>query len=120
MSLTKDHAEKIRKKLKGTIDTSTKAHDIVTIEVDGVLVATFGIRRGSNRNQGHGHIPALLNLRPNQAMRLANCPMSRDEWLELMREKGLIPGGDGDGDGGEDGGPRRSQPSGRTKPFACR
>ena len=43
--LTKDHAEKIAKKLKATIRPA-KVHDIAVIEYDGNRITQFGIRRG--------------------------------------------------------------------------
>ncbi len=71
--LTKDHAKSIAKKLGATIDTGKKAHDIACVYHKGVLIASFGIRRGSDRNLGHGHIPKDLHLSPRQPFA---CPMS--------------------------------------------
>jgi hypothetical protein len=54
-----------------------------------IIVACFGIRRGSGE-QGHGHIPGQLHLGPHETKRLAECSLSTDEWIEKMREKGLL------------------------------
>ena len=45
--ITKEDATKIAKKLKAKIDKSAKAHDIARIEVNGIEIALFGIRRGT-------------------------------------------------------------------------
>jgi hypothetical protein len=78
--------------LGAVIDTSTKAHDIALIYHNGILIATFGIRRGSRKSLGHGHIPGALHLRPNETLRLANCPLSREEWIQRLIDQGLIEG----------------------------
>jgi hypothetical protein len=88
--LTKDDALNIAKKLHAEIKKQSTHHDYACIYEAGQLVAKFGIRRGSNRNQGHGHIPSALKVRPRQAQDLAHCPMSRAEWIEWMQEKGYI------------------------------
>jgi hypothetical protein len=56
----------------------------------GELIVQFGIRRGSSKDIGHGHLPEDLSLTPHQVLELARCPLSYDEWVSLMREKGLI------------------------------
>ena len=90
-TITKELAMKIVKKLGA--DTKTregKAHDIAIIRHEGKKVAKFGIRRGSGKDLGHDHVPRQLGLRPNEARLLAECPMTRDEWVHRMREKGKI------------------------------
>ena len=87
--LNKDSAKKIAKKLGAEIDKSASAHDIAVIYEGGVEIASFGIRRG-RRDLGHDHIPSDIHVRPRQARDLAQCPMSRDEWVQLMMELGLI------------------------------
>jgi hypothetical protein len=81
--ISKQHANSIARKLKARIDTSGKAHDIAYVYDDkGTLLASFGIRRGSKRSLGHGHIPNDLGLNRYDTLRLANCPMSREEWVQ--------------------------------------
>ena len=89
MKLDKEDAEKIRKKLKAKIDTSTGAHDLAVVYVKGEPVASFGIRRG-RKGLGHMHIPGDLQIRPRDAKRLATCPMKREDWIRRMVEAGLI------------------------------
>ena len=57
---------------------------------DDIEIASFGIRRGSKKDIPHGHIPEALHIRPRQCLDLARCPLSRDEWIGLLRERGLI------------------------------
>jgi hypothetical protein len=89
-SINKDHANAIAKKLGANIVTRKKAHDLARIYHNGVLIATFGIRRGSDRNLGHGHIPKELHLSPRQTILLAQCTMTVEQWLEILRDGGWI------------------------------
>lgn len=86
---TKAHAETIAKKLKATIRPKA-AHDLAIVEQNNKRVVQFGIRRGSRRDSGHDHLPEDLHLNPRDTMELARCPLTWDEWLRRMREKGLI------------------------------
>jgi hypothetical protein len=90
--LTKEHALKIKKKLKAKISKGKKnrPHDLATIYYGDVLIASFGIRRGSNKHAGHDHIPASLHASPHTCLGLAQCPVSREDWLQSMRDQGLI------------------------------
>ena len=86
--LTKEHAQAIVRKLNATIH-SGKAHDVAVVEYNGQRIAHFGIRRGSNKDQGHDHLPGSLHLSPHDTMELARCPLSFEEWIERMKKKGL-------------------------------
>jgi len=90
--LTKDHALLIAKKLDAEIRTKS-AHDIAVIKHKGKRIAQFGIRRGSNRNQSHNHIPNSVHLSPRDTMLLAQCTISADEWIDIMKRKGFIEEG---------------------------
>ena|SRR5437868_3130601 len=90
--LTKDHAIDIANKL-GAVVNKRGAHQIAIIYVNGVFVASFGIRHGSRRDAGHDHIPRDIHFPPNKCRRLAECSVTRDDWIEAMREQGLIAGG---------------------------
>ena len=90
-AITKELALKIAKKLGAKIDRSAgKAHDLAMVYHDGDLVAQFGIRRGSRKDAGHGHIPRDLRIRPREARLLAQCPLTREGWLAILAEKGLL------------------------------
>jgi hypothetical protein len=101
--INKDHANSIAKKLGAIIDTGKKAHDIACVYHKGVLIATFGIRRGSDRNLGHGHIPKDLHLSPRQTLLLAQCPMSLEQWLDVLRDGGWLDDDETDEDTPGDG-----------------
>jgi hypothetical protein len=87
--LTKDHAEAIARKLKAVMISGRK-HDIAAIRYNGQSVAQFGIRRGSRRDQGHDYIPSQIHVTRQQAALLAQCPMSVEQWVAVMKEKGHI------------------------------
>ena len=89
--MTKDDALAIAGKLKAEIVTKRRAHDIALIYENGKLVAQFGIRRGSKRDQGHDHIPGKIFETAHNARMLALCPRSREDWLNNMEAKGQLP-----------------------------
>ncbi len=87
--ITKQHAVKIAKKLKATFRES-RAHSHADIYHEGQLIASFGIRRGSEKDQGHDHVQSDLHVNNSQAKLLAACPLTHDEWIGIMRDKGYI------------------------------
>ena|SRR6266542_3314028 len=66
---------------------------VAVIEYEGKHVADFGIRRGSRRDQGHGHIPRDIHLNLRDALSLARCTLSYEQWIQRMKEKGHIEAG---------------------------
>lgn len=89
--LTREHADKIVKKLHATVETGRRSgHDLATVYYNGTPVVAFGIRRGSSKNTGHGHLTEDLSLSTSQVKRLANCPMSYEEWVRRMKESRVI------------------------------
>jgi hypothetical protein len=90
--ITKEIAKKIVKKLKARkIDSRSKAHDEYEVTEGEILLGIISIRRGSDKNLGHDYIPGELHFSPHQARNLAQCPWSRDDYLQCMREKGFLP-----------------------------
>jgi len=89
-TITKEHAEKIVKKLRARVVTARAAHDLAQVFYDDVLIVEFGIRRGSSKDLGHPFLPNDLQLTHRQTLDLANCPLSYEKWVELMQSKGLI------------------------------
>lgn len=87
--LTKDLAEKVVKKLGGVVRQGRK-HDIVQVYHAGKLVAFFGLRRGSDRSMLHNYISSQLYVSQNQAYLLGLCPMTREQWIEVLRAKGKL------------------------------
>lgn len=93
--ITKELALRIVSKLKATrIRTRNSAHDEYAVEHDGLLIAILSIRRGSDKDLGHDYIPRELFLSSGQAKRLAQCPLSREGYLAILREKNLLPDSD--------------------------
>jgi hypothetical protein len=88
--ITREHADKIVKKLRAKLRTSRTAHDLAEVTYKGVIVVGFGLRRSSSKDTGHGHIPNDLHLSPHQTLALANCPLSRDQYVKILKEKGYI------------------------------
>ena len=86
--LTQTHAENIANKLSAEI-VNKRRHDVAVIKSDGVLLGSYGIRRGS-KELGHDYIPRQIGVAMRQAQDLANCPMSKEEYFEEMREQGRI------------------------------
>jgi hypothetical protein len=82
-------AEKIANKLNAVIVVKRRIHNIALIYHEKVLIAQFGIRRGS-ADLGHDHIPRNIFTGPRDCRLLAQCPMSREQWIELMKKKGII------------------------------
>lgn len=89
-SVTKEYALAIARKLGATIDTRNKAHDIATVYENGQLVAVFGIRRGSSKDLGHPHIPEAIYLNRHRTIQLAQCHISREEWIATLADRGII------------------------------
>ena len=87
--ITKQLAKKIARKLKAVTTPGSK-HDFMVVEYKGCVVASFGIRRGSQKNEGHDHVPPALNVGPRFAKDLAQCPKRREDWIAEMIAKGII------------------------------
>lgn len=88
--MTKDDANKIAVKLGAEIDTKRKAHDLAVVSHDGVDIVHFGIRRGSKRDLPHPHIPKQLHISKKECVELATCTLSKDAWVEKMKQIGVI------------------------------
>ncbi|HSK78747.1 MAG TPA: hypothetical protein VLQ45_19990 [Thermoanaerobaculia bacterium] len=91
--ITKQHAEKIIKKLKAEVTTSRSAHHLAEFYYGGVLIASFGVRRASSKDTGHGFIPDALHISHHQTLELANCPLSYEQYVEILKAKGFIDEG---------------------------
>ena len=90
--ITKELALKIVRKLNATlVRAKSKAHDLYEVEHAGLVVAFVSIRRGSKKDLGHDYIPKDLHISTGNARRLAQCPLSRQGYIELLREQRLVP-----------------------------
>jgi hypothetical protein len=68
------------------------AHQLATLRHAGKIVLTFGIRHSKKTGQGHlvGENRDLkLNL--TRAKALAACTFSKDEYFQVLKERGIIP-----------------------------
>lgn len=89
--ITKELAERIAKKLEAqVVRRGKRPHDLAQVFHKGKIVAFFGIRRSSKKDKGHDHIPSDIYVSPRQAKLLGQCPLSREEWLVIMAEKGKL------------------------------
>jgi hypothetical protein len=87
--LTQKHAQKIADKLSATI-TPGRRHEKVRIEYKGQYLGSYGIRRGG-REENHDYIPRQIGVTMRQALDLANCPMSKEEYWQLMEGETEAP-----------------------------
>lgn len=87
--LTAVEAEQIATKLDAEID-DRRRHAVVLIRWQGKIIATYGIRRGS-RETGHDYIPRQIFLTLRETVNLARCPLSKEEYFNLLRARGKLP-----------------------------
>jgi hypothetical protein len=87
--ITRELADNIVEKLDAQIEHGRK-HDVAYVYHDGKMIAHFGIRRGSEKDQGHDHIPHCLHYSPSDTKELGICKKYKTDWLENMRKKGFI------------------------------
>jgi hypothetical protein len=90
VNITKAHAEAIAAKLQAEVRTKGP-HSIASVWYRGIRIASFGIRHGSRRDAGHGHIPRELYISPYKCRELAICTLTVDAWLNILRERDLLP-----------------------------
>lgn len=86
---TQADAQAIAEKL-GCVPREGKAHRYHDLIIDDRLIATIGERRAS-REKGHGHIPRQLHITQKECRNLSACPLSREGYLELLKERGFLP-----------------------------
>jgi hypothetical protein len=90
--ITAELAQKIVDKLKAVKESSkNSAHELFVVYENEFAIALFGIRRGSKKNLGHDHIPGEIHVNAFKAKQLAQCPMSREQWIEELRKAGFLP-----------------------------
>jgi hypothetical protein len=87
---TQKHAVAIAKKL-GCQMREGGAHTHADFYVDGKLIVSFGIRRAS-KEKSHGHIPRDLYLTQKASKDLHDCTFSKEDYLEVLKEKKLLAG----------------------------
>lgn len=91
MSITKEDAEQIAKKLHAVLSPKkNRPHDLYHVYHKGQLITSFGICRSPKKDKGHGHIPKGLFLTPHQTKSMAECAIEEDDWIVMMVKKGVI------------------------------
>jgi hypothetical protein len=87
-SLGPTEAQQIADKLSAEIEEGRK-HTQAIVRWQGKIVGKYGIRRGS-RETSHDFIPRQLSITFREALNLARCPLSREEYFELLRSRGKL------------------------------
>ena len=80
----------IAKKLDATVERDGK-HQLATFVVGGVVILQFGIRHG--KSGGHGHLcgqDGNLRLSEHRVVKLPNCTMSKEEYIQHLKDIGEI------------------------------
>jgi len=89
--ITKELAEKIAAKLGAVLLSGKRAHDLMGVYHNDILITQFGIRRGSEKDKGHDHVQKDLKVSTRFAKELGICTKSREHWVKEMQAKGIIP-----------------------------
>jgi hypothetical protein len=82
----KAEAQKISRKLGG-IETGG-AHMKVAVMYKGEMVLDFGYRHA--KTAPNGHLPRALHLSESDTIKMARCHISKDEYFEMLKAKGII------------------------------
>jgi len=91
VQLRSKEIERVFRKLE--IETKTSPHHVVGwLVVDGRRVLPLHYSRG--RDVTHGRLAhpfrKSLHLTPPEFAAMMNCTMTRDEYIEILRERGII------------------------------
>ena len=90
--ITKELAIEIARKLEAQKSSKKgRPHDDYLVFYNGRLITRFGIRRGSEKDKGHDHIPPAIHLSPREAKLFGQCDRTYDFWVQKLIEKGIIP-----------------------------
>ena len=89
--LTTREAEQIAAKLDAEIKEGRR-HTRAIVRLNGQFVGQFGIRRGTEL--GHDYIPGQILATIRQALDLARCPPSKEDFVAILVSQGkLLPSG---------------------------
>ena len=88
MLLTQKDARMIAGKLRIKIEKGRK-HDIAVFRHKGVQILQYGISRAS-REKPHNHISRQLHITSGQCRDLRDCPLTLNEYIEILTQKNLI------------------------------
>lgn len=79
-------AKAISRKLDG--EEKAGKHIKVAVRHEGVVVLDFGYRH--DRRAPNGHLPGQLHLSETDTIRMARCQISKEEYFQILKDKGLI------------------------------
>ena len=83
--ITKQQTRTIIKKLKAVDVTGpSDAHDMYAIYHNGLLVASFGVRRSSKKDMPHPHVPGDLQVNEHYVREMVSCNKNREDWLQEL------------------------------------
>ena len=89
--ITKELAIRIADKLGAKKKSKrNRPHDLYIFYYKGKIIATFGIRRGSEKDKGHDFIPGKIHLSPSEAKTFGQCGFDMQWFIKKMIEKGII------------------------------
>ena len=87
--LTSQDGLNIAKKLGAEIKQRRK-HTRVLVVIDNVVIGSYGLSRGS-QEQNHDYIVKQIGrISPRQARELSLCPLSKEEYVKILQEKGQL------------------------------
>ena len=86
--LTAKSALKIADKLGAKVSRGRR-HDRAVVRICEIFVGSYGIRRGTR--VGHDYIPGQIHASMRQALGLARCPVSKKDYEETLKSKGILP-----------------------------
>jgi hypothetical protein len=87
-NINSELAKKIIRKLKATQIGSGAHIDYQVLDLQGKVVAITSLRHGSNKELGHDHMPDDLHIGPGKAKVLAQCGISRKQYIKILQSQG--------------------------------
>lgn len=88
-NITREHATAIIKKLKAKPDKARKSKHHLHYEVrddEGAIVATFSVSHTVKKSKPQNHIPEEFGMNRMKTRRLAECKISRYEFLQHIQD----------------------------------
>ena len=85
--ITSEQAHKIIRKLKAKKSaTQTRKHIIYDVFHNNQRVVWFGVSHTPKKGFPHDHLPAQLGINQHKVRRLAECSISRDEYITELTQ----------------------------------
>lgn len=87
--LTQDDARRIADKL-GMHIRQGRRHELAVLVYNGKQITQFGISR-SSKQQSHDYVSKQLYITHGQCRELHGCPLTKDQYLDILKSKNLLP-----------------------------